>query len=754
MAQDPAVIFGKQMTKGVGADAVDRLSRDVFSRLSQQGMYRDAKGTWQIRGMERSDPSLQIRDSAVSAMGGPELLSRVRGADTAAAGPYGTAGSAKPSPPVTSMSSPRSGPMVPSGSNQRSTLNQSKPSPGQPGTQTLTGPAAQVPQLSTLGQRISGTVNQRVQQSAPQQSSPQTIQQVVDSRLRQQGVQPPARQTGQPKPSPAGQPGDPVYGRNIGQPTQPGNPVFGRPSIGSGTRMPTSIPGGAPQGSFIDENWDQLLTAKPWPTSPESQIWRETENRIYGNPAVTQLPNTGTSQPGYVGQPGKLGSYGNQTIDQWDDAFIAAGTKYGVDPTLLKAMMEIESGGNGNLSLDDCRYNDGTGIPSCGPMQIKPDIWGRVASVPEQIEQAAKILADGVNSGQYATHRDALFGIYFPGNDPNGTTQGSYGARVDELQRQMGPYTPGGPGTGGTPSTIPPTQGGPGTGGIPAGQPPVDGPWFPGANMPIPGHGTPFPGFPGSNVIIPGHGPSMGQQPPGPTSGIPGQVTPGQVPPNVNIIKPPDTGTLPLNPVQPVITLNNNPSLRTQWGPNTEPVITENQSTVGWMDLLAPGLSATYLADPNAYGFKEDQGIAMYCDYWDWSCTAHTGIDIGTNGSTQFNSLVSGKVVCTGAGSNQADTTRSGYSCGSYEDVGGGIGNLTVETPDGAMVTYGHTRSSMYGVGQQVQAGQPLGMSGNNNGYHTHIEVRLPIAPDGGYVLVDPNAYFGGYYCDKGYCPF
>lgn len=173
----------------------------------------------------------------------------------------------------------------------------------------------------------------------------------------------------------------------------------------------------------------------------------------------TGMPTTGTAVPPggptTGGTGGTLGSYGNQSIDQWDQAFIAAGNKYNVDPTLLKAMMEIESGGDGNYPLEKCR-SDG----SCGPMQVKPDIWGYVGSVPEQIEQAAKILGDAVSSGQYPNAEAALFGIYFPTDDVmNGTTQGMYADKVHQLQAQMGPYQPAGPGTG------QPTTGQPGTGG-------------------------------------------------------------------------------------------------------------------------------------------------------------------------------------------------------------------------------------------------------------------------------------------------
>src|SRR4051794_38278681 len=73
-----------------------------------------------------------------------------------------------------------------------------------------------------------------------------------------------------------------------------------------------------------------------------------------------------------------LGSYGNASIDQWDSAFIAASEsvvrKKGirVDPRFMKAIMDVESGGNGDYPASRCRPSDGTdNVPACGPMQIK-----------------------------------------------------------------------------------------------------------------------------------------------------------------------------------------------------------------------------------------------------------------------------------------------------------------------------------------------------------------------------------------------
>jgi hypothetical protein len=68
-------------------------------------------------------------------------------------------------------------------------------------------------------------------------------------------------------------------------------------------------------------------------------------------------------------------------------------------------------------------------------------------------------------------------------------------------------------------------------------------------------------------------------------------------------------------------------------------------------------------------------------------------------------------------------------------------------------VTYGHASGSNVALGATVDPGAALGISGNNNGYHVHQEVQLPIGPGGSYVLVDPSEYYSGNYCGQGFCP-
>jgi len=144
-----------------------------------------------------------------------------------------------------------------------------------------------------------------------------------------------------------------------------------------------------------------------------------------------------------------LGSVGIPSIDQWDQAFLAATEavlrKKGVqvDPRFLKAMMVVESGGDGNYKPGQCR-SDG----SCGPMQIK-QIYHQYrcpecnfGTVPGQIELAAHIIGDTMRNKALDEY-GALLDTYFPTDDIlNGTTQAQYTARVKDLVATMGGTTP------------------------------------------------------------------------------------------------------------------------------------------------------------------------------------------------------------------------------------------------------------------------------------------------------------------------
>lgn len=68
MMNHKAVGFGRSMTASPAQGQIDGITGDVRGRLADAGVYKDDLGTFQISGMERSDPSRAIRDAAIAAM--------------------------------------------------------------------------------------------------------------------------------------------------------------------------------------------------------------------------------------------------------------------------------------------------------------------------------------------------------------------------------------------------------------------------------------------------------------------------------------------------------------------------------------------------------------------------------------------------------------------------------------------------------------------------------------------------------------
>jgi hypothetical protein len=114
-----------------------------------------------------------------------------------------------------------------------------------------------------------------------------------------------------------------------------------------------------------------------------------------------------------------------------------------VNPRVMKAMMAVESGNDGNYPPDRCR-SDG----SCGPMQVKFPIhsWRcpdcNTKTVPGQIELATHIIADTMKANGVDEY-GAITSVYFPTDDvQNGTTQSQYVAKVRSLVATMSGMTP------------------------------------------------------------------------------------------------------------------------------------------------------------------------------------------------------------------------------------------------------------------------------------------------------------------------
>ncbi|CAL9427681.1 M23 family metallopeptidase [Streptomyces sp. enrichment culture] len=109
-----------------------------------------------------------------------------------------------------------------------------------------------------------------------------------------------------------------------------------------------------------------------------------------------------------------------------------------------------------------------------------------------------------------------------------------------------------------------------------------------------------------------------------------------------------------------------------------------------------------------------------------WSSGSHTGIDFHAASGTTVHSVGAGTVVATG--------------------WGGAYGNqVVIRMADGMYTQYGHLSSIGVTVGQQVEPGQQIGLSGatgNVTGPHLHFEART--TPEYGSDI-DPVAYLRGH---------
>jgi hypothetical protein len=115
-----------------------------------------------------------------------------------------------------------------------------------------------------------------------------------------------------------------------------------------------------------------------------------------------------------------------------------------------------------------------------------------------------------------------------------------------------------------------------------------------------------------------------------------------------------------------------------------------------------------------------------YCLEWG----THPGVDIGIPVKTPLYSPVSGTVIVAGGTSV-------------FTNVVGGsspqTGQLKLQMDNGSHVILGHMRKIDVRVGDRIEEGQYVGLSGYNNGGHVHVEIRVPDAAcSAGFRIVSP----------------
>jgi hypothetical protein len=519
----------------------------------------------------------------------------------------------------------------------------------------------------------------------------------------------------------------------------------GRMAVGNAAN---NGPLGPAANSIMQSVWDQIArTSLP----PEPDLGGGLDAGITpAGPSTGTVPGAAPPAPGPVAPaPGSVapapsggGTLGAPTgtvphgqitggmswdqINQWDSAVMTAAAKYpGVDPAMVKAMMIVESGGDPNAA--------GVG-GAVGLMQIKPEYWqsrmppGVDLSTPQgQIEGAFAILSGSVPGVVGNTPMERFLNSYYPipaGADATGESGHTQNMYLSDMEMYMNIIHGAAP-TGGGPVGSVPGAIGMGQGGAPLGQ----------GGVAQPGTGLSL--YQDETIGAGGQAPAGGIfMPPGMDAGPAGPVVAGPAGPAGGVV---DTAFDP--------SINVLDSNYPNTAPNEEPRGIWALENMGYLEGMFADAAATTFN--NNYGFK-DSGPRKYCNYANWQCDKHSGIDVPTQyDGQQFNSLVSGTVVCSGGTSSQ---NNPGVGCNGYGDDGGGIGQISVMEPSGAVVVYGHMKSSNYQAGDQVTAGHPVGLSGTAVIPHVHLDVLLPVGTNGEYMLVDPNLYFNNYYCDRGYC--
>lgn len=123
---------------------------------------------------------------------------------------------------------------------------------------------------------------------------------------------------------------------------------------------------------------------------------------------------------------------------------------------------------------------------------------------------------------------------------------------------------------------------------------------------------------------------------------------------------------------------------------------------------------------------------------------AHPGLDVGTPEGTNLYSPVAGTVEYAGP--------ERGFTYNFQPDVPNS-GGLFIRLENGDVLILGHMREITVKAGDQITAGQYVGLSGTANGDHVHVEYRRPN-PAGGELSVDPrlalNGIFTGTYSNGG----
>lgn len=137
-------------------------------------------------------------------------------------------------------------------------------------------------------------------------------------------------------------------------------------------------------------------------------------------------------------------------VARWEPSYTRWGQHYAIDPRIMAGMTIIESDANQYVhgGLKGARHevitrDDGFGDGlSVGLTQVKPRIWERlvpgidVYDPDSNIRLGTAVMADAIK--KHGSWQKALVRVYFPDDDPNGTTQNEYVKTLESLLTEMG----------------------------------------------------------------------------------------------------------------------------------------------------------------------------------------------------------------------------------------------------------------------------------------------------------------------------
>lgn len=160
-------------------------------------------------------------------------------------------------------------------------------------------------------------------------------------------------------------------------------------------------------------------------------------------------------------------------------------------------------------------------------------------------------------------------------------------------------------------------------------------------------------------------------------------------------------------------------------------------ATGGGFDMIFGGQSYPTTQEMGLTNFARQHLGGMYSYATNYGVQGHAGIDIGTPIGTQLYSPVAGTVITAG-GTNYYTDDRYGRGAP-------GSGELKIKLDNGDELILGHMGRINVQVGQRVQPGQLVGLSGTANGPHVHVEYRqyTPGKTPSGFTAVDPRTALG-----------